>query len=53
MHDGTVSIDRSFDDLVVVFKVNDDDLRFVIFADFLSNADIVIRFQCLAQMLAY
>lgn len=42
VHDGTVSIDGSFDDLIVVLKVNDDDLGLVVFIDFLPNADIVI-----------
>lgn len=48
MHDGTVGIDGSLDNLIIVFEIDDDHLRFVIFVDFLSNADIVVRLQSLA-----
>ena len=42
VHDGTIGIDGPLDDFIVVLKVNDDDLRFVLFVNFLSNADIVV-----------
>lgn len=42
MHDGTVGVDRSLDNFIVVLEVDDDDLGLVVFVDFLSDADIVI-----------
>lgn len=44
MHDGTVGLDRSSDDLIVVLKVDDDDLWLLIFTKFLTDADEVIGF---------
>jgi len=42
VHDGTICVDRSLDDFIVVFEINDDNLRFVFIVNFLSNANIVI-----------
>lgn len=44
VHDGTVCINRTLDDLIVVLEVDDDDLRFVGLVDLLSHANIVVGF---------
>ena len=46
MHKGTVCLDRSPDDLIVVFKINYNDFRGGI-SDLLANADIVVGFKSL------
>lgn len=44
VHDGTVRVDGALNDLIIVFQVNDDDLRLLIFVELLSNANVMIRF---------
>lgn len=44
MHDSTVRVDRPFDDFIVVLEVDDNHLGLVIFAKFLANTEVVIRF---------
>ena len=44
MHNGAISLDRSPDDLIVVFEVDDDDLWGSIFTKLLTHAHKVIRF---------
>ena len=46
MHKGTVCLDRSPDDLIVVFKIDYNDFRGGI-SDLLANADIVVGFKSL------
>lgn len=42
VHDGTVRIDRAFDDFIIVFEVDDNDLRLIAFVEFLPDADVMI-----------
>ena len=42
MHDGTVGLDRSLDDLIVVFEVDYDDLGVGAFRDGLADAYVVV-----------
>ena len=42
MHDGAVGLDRSLDNLIVVFEVHYDDLRVGAFRNCLADADVVI-----------
>ena len=42
VHDRTVRVDRSLNDFIVIFEVDDYDLRFVLFIKLLSNADETI-----------
>jgi len=44
VHDGTVRLDRSPDDFIVVLEVDDDDLGLFGFAESLTYADEVIGF---------
>lgn len=44
VHDSTVRVDRPFDDFIVVLEVDDNHLGLVIFAKFLANTKVVIRF---------
>ena len=44
VHDRTIRVDRSLNDFIVIFEVDDYDLRFVLFIKFLSNADEAIGF---------
>lgn len=44
MHDGTVRVDRALDDFIVVLQVDDNDLRFIFFAEFLPDANEVVGF---------
>lgn len=51
VHDRTVSLDRPFDDIIVVLEVDDDNVRVIgIGRVLLSYTDIVIRFEGLAQV---
>ena len=47
VHEGTVCLDWSPDDFIVVLKVDDDNFGGGIFAEFLANADIIIGFKSL------
>lgn len=47
VHDSTVRVDRPPYDFIVIFEVDNDNLRFVIFVDFLANADEGIGFESL------
>lgn len=42
MHDGAVGFDRPFDDFIVVFEVDYNDLRVGAFWNGLSDTDVVI-----------
>jgi hypothetical protein len=44
VHDGTIGLDRSSNDLIVMFKVDNNDFRVSIFAEFLANANEVVGF---------
>lgn len=44
VHDGTVSVDGAPEDLIVVLKVDNDNLRLVVFVELLADTDIVIGF---------
>lgn len=44
MHEGTVCLDRSLHDIVVVFEVDDDDFRSRI-SNLLANADVAVGFE--------
>lgn len=44
VHDSAVGINGSSDDFIVILEVDDDDLWFIVVAEFLSNADIMIGF---------
>ena len=44
VHDGTFSLDRALDDLIVVLEVDYDDLRVGTFRYRLADADVVVRF---------
>jgi hypothetical protein len=44
VHNGTVGHDGTPNDLIIVLKINDDDLWFVFLIELLSNANEVIRF---------
>ena len=48
MHNGTVGLDRSLNDLIVILEVDYDDLRLVIVGEGLSDTDVMIGFQSLA-----
>lgn len=45
VHDGTVGVDWSPHDLIVVLQVNNNNLRLIIFVELLANADVVVRFE--------
>jgi len=47
VHDGTVGLDRSLDDLIVVFEVDYDHLWVGAFGIGLSYTDIVVRLESL------
>lgn len=44
VHDGTIGINWSPDDLIVVFKIDYDNLRLIIIVDLLSYTDEIIGF---------
>lgn len=44
VHDGTIGLDWSSNDLIVMFETDDDDFRVGIFAEFLANANEVVGF---------
>lgn len=44
VHDRTVGVDRALDDFIVVLQVDDDDLRLILFAEFLPDANEMIGF---------
>lgn len=44
VHDGTVRVDRPLDNFIIVLQVDDNHLRLIIFAEFLTDTDEVIRF---------
>ena len=48
MHNGTVGLDRSLNDLIVILEVDYDNLWLVTVGEGLSDTDVVIRFQSLA-----
>ncbi len=48
MHNGTVGLDRSLDDLIVILEVDYDDLWLVTVGEGLSDTDVMIGFQSLA-----
>ena len=47
MHNGTVGLDRSLNDLIVILEVDYDDLRLVTVGEGLSDTDVMIGFQSL------
>ncbi len=47
VHDGTVGLDGSTDDIVVVLEIDDDDLGLGFIADPLTHTDEPVRFECL------
>lgn len=49
VHKGTISLDWSSDDLIVIFEVDNDDFGIGIFSEFLTNTNEVIGFQGLYQ----
>ena len=44
MHNGTVGLDRSLDDLIVILEVDYDNLWLFTFGEGLSNTDVMIGF---------
>lgn len=48
MHNGTVGLDRSFNDLIVILEVDYDNLWLVTVGEGLSDTDVMIGFQSLA-----
>ena len=48
MHNGTVGLDRSLNDLIVILEVDYDNLWLVTVGEGLSDTNVVIRFQRLA-----
>ena len=48
MHNGTVGLDRSLNDLIVILEVDYDDLRLVTVGEGLSDTNVMIGFQSLA-----
>lgn len=44
VHNRTVGVDWAFDDLIIVFQVDDDDLRFIPFIELLPDANELIGF---------
>lgn len=44
VHDSTVRVDRPFGDFIIVLQVDNNHLRFIIFAELLTDTDEVIRF---------
>lgn len=53
VHDGTIGLDRSFGDLIVVLEIYDDDFRVGIFGELLADADVVIGLKSLLKRLAF
>ena len=48
MHNGTVGLDRSFNDLIVILEVDYNDLWLVTVGEGLSDTDVMIGFESLA-----
>ena len=48
MHNGTVGLDRSLNDLIVVLEVDYDNLWLFTVGEGLSDTDVMIGFQSLA-----
>ena len=48
MHNGTVGLDRSLNNLIVILEVDYDDLRLVTVGEGLSDTNVMIGFQSLA-----
>lgn len=44
MHNGTVGLDRSLNDLIVILEVDYDNLRLVTVGEGLSDTDVMIGF---------
>ena len=49
MHNGTIGLDSSLNDLIVVLEVHYDDLWLVTVGESLPHADVVIGFQSLTD----
>lgn len=52
VHDSTVGVDGPPYDFIVVLEVDNDDLRFVFFVEFLPDANERVGFECLSGELA-
>ena len=50
MHDGTISLDRTPCDLIVLLKIDNDDFGVGILGQLLAYTDIVIGFKGLASI---